>query len=314
MEIRKMQEAAEELVFVGMTHRLGIFDKLNSRPSTAEEFSKDMNFDYRCTWTLLEALVEMSYLDRKGDRYHVPADVIPRLVDSSSDMYEGDFLQFLLYLLNPWRSLPHVLRTGEPDVNSYAELSLHDFIRGMNSPWKKSLAPEIAEKTLLRVPGAKVVADIGGAPGTMARAFAVRGLRTIVFDLPDCIDVMADELKTVPGIEIVKGDATIQLPEGPWDIAFLGNICHGQSPEDNEKIIKGCYERLNKGGVIVVFDNLRNEGYNVARIALHMITQSVKGDIYTREQYLSWIKSAGFTGEEVIPLSDKAWHLVIAKK
>ena len=314
MEIRDMQEAAEELIFVGMTYRMGIFDDLYRQPETVDGLASRRGYDRRVTWTLLEALVEMNYLERKGDMYHVPADVVPRLIDRSSEAFEGDFWSFLLYLMNPWKTLPYVLEHGEPDINSYAELSLRDFIRGMNSPWKKSLAPEIVDHCLCRCKNAGVVADIGGAPGTIARAFAARGLRAIIFDLPDCVDVMSDELSGVEGLELLRGDATKTLPDGPWDIAFLGNICHGQSPEDNERIIRGCYERLNPGGIVVIFDNLRGEGYHSARLALHMITQSRAGDIYSREQYLSWVRGAGFGNAEVIPLSDHAWHLVFGTK
>ena len=314
MEIREMQEAAEELIFVGMTHRMGIFEDLYRQPDTSEGLASRRGYDLRVTWTLLEALVEMNYLEKKGDVYHVPADVIPRLIDRSSDGYEGDFWKFLLYLLNPWKTLPYVLKHGEPDISSYAELSLQDFIRGMNSPWKKFLAPEIVDHCLAKCKNAHTIADIGGAPGTIAREFASRGLRSIIFDLPDCVDVMSEELSGIKGLELVRGDATKTLPDGPWDIAFLGNICHGQSPEDNECIIRGCFERLNPDGIVVIFDNLRGEGYHSARLALHMITQSRAGDIYSREQYLDWVSGAGFKDAEVLPLTDHAWHLVIGRK
>ena len=39
--------------------------------------------------------------------------------------------------MNPWRSLPYVLRNGKPDLSSYEGFSMTDFIKGMDSPWKK---------------------------------------------------------------------------------------------------------------------------------------------------------------------------------
>ncbi|MCP4135181.1 MAG: methyltransferase domain-containing protein [bacterium] len=314
MDIRELQEAVEELVFVGAAHKEGVLQELYDKKDTAEGLAGRMDMDKRAVYLLLEALTEMSYLEKKDEIYSVPGDVYERLIDTAGNNYEGDFWQFLVYLVEPWKTLPYVLKHGEPDVNSYKNLSINDFIRGMNSPWKKKLAPEIVSICMRHHSSASVVADIGGAPGTMAREFASRGLRTIIFDLPECAEVMEEELSAVDNIEIVKGDATVSLPQGSYDIAFLGNICHGQSPEDNAKIISMCYEHLNDNGIIVIFDNVRNESYLGSRLALHMLTQSKQGDIFTKDEYFSWITDAGFKDPVAESLSEKAWKLLIARK
>ncbi|MBN2159544.1 MAG: hypothetical protein JW807_09120 [Spirochaetes bacterium] len=314
MHIRDLQHAVEETIFVGIAHRLGVFSELHRKPDTAGALAGRMGFDARVTRVLLEALVEMGYCAVSDGIYSVTDDALIRLVDADGPEYEGDFWNFLLYLINPWRSLPYVLKNARPDIASYEGISMHDFIMGMDSPWKKKIAPEIAELCLEQYPGAKTIADIGGAPGTIAREFARRGLRTIVFDLPEAIAVTRDTLSLLPGIELCEGDATKSLPPGAYDIAFLGNLCHGQSPDDNASIIRICYERLNEGGIIAVFDNLRNESYLGATLALHMVTQSPLGDIYSREEYFTWMKRAGFKDLRVTQLSDPAWQLVFGRK
>ncbi len=312
MELRELQHALEEIIFVGQAHKLGIFRELHTKSDTPDGLAKRMNFDRRVTWVLLEALVEMKYLDKRGSRYTVQDDVYKRLVDEGNVDYEGDFWQFLLYLINPWMTLPYVLKHGEPDQSSYKDFSIEDFVRAMDSPWKKRLAPEIVDICLRYCPGAEIAMDIGGAPGTIAREFSCRGIKTIIYDLPESVDVMYRELSLVGDIEILKGDATESLPDRICDIAFLGNLCHGQSPEDNEKIVKMCYNQLRDGGILVIFDNIRNESYLGARLALHMITQSPRGNVYTREEYYKWIEDAGFRNIESEVLSDRSWQLVIA--
>ncbi len=314
MEIRKLQEALEEFIFVGQAHRLGIFDELKRKEDNAPGLADRMDYNQRTMEVLLEALVELKYLAKKEVTYSVPEEIEARLVDRKGPGYEGDFWQFLYYLVDPWRTMEHVLREGEPDMSSYADFSFDDFIRGMDSPWKKRLAPEIVDICQGYVPGAKAVADIGGAPGTMAKEFASRGCDTIVFDLADCLDVTRSELNSIPNITVIDGDATKSLPDKKIDIAFLGNICHGQSPEDNAEIISMCYDALNPGGIIVVFENIRGHSYLGARLALHMITQSSRGDIYTLEEYTGWLKGAGFPEPDMKSLSEKAWHLLIAQK
>jgi SAM-dependent methyltransferase len=314
MKVRELQKALEEFIFVGQSHKIGIFSGLYDKPDTADGLALRMGFDKRAAFILLEALVEMGYLKKQNGKYTVPAQVFKRLVDSSGKDYEGDFWQFLIYLMNPWKTLPYVLKYGKPDKSSYKDFNMDDFIRGMDSPWKKQIAGEIAELCLGFHKGAKTAADIGGAPGTIAREFARRGIKTVIFDLPESMRVMGKELSKIPNIKISEGDATKALPEDTFDIAFLGNLCHGQSPEDNLHIITMCYELLNPGGIIVVFDNLRGENPGSAALALHMLTQSPLGDIYTREKYFEWLKAAGFKGLRVKRLSDPAWSLVLAFK
>lgn len=304
----------EETIFVGIAHRLGVLAELARVPDSAEGLARRMDFDARVTRVLLEALVEMGYCTVSGGAYAVTDDARERLVNAGGPGYEGDFWNFLLYLINPWRSLPYVLKNGKPDLASYEGFSMVDFIKGMDSPWKKQVAPEIVDLCLERCPHAKVAADIGGAPGTVARLFALHDVRTIVYDLPEAIAVMRDELTGLPGIELAEGDATKSLPAGTYDIAFLGNLCHGQSPSDNAGIIRMCHKHIADHGIIVIFDNLRGESYLGATLALHMVTQSPLGDIYSREEYTGWLNDAGFTDITVIPLSDPAWQLVIGNK
>ena len=314
MDIRTLQEALEEVIFVGQAHKVGIFSELYKRNDTADGLAQRMNFNRRALWLLCEALVEMRYLDKVDDYYRVPDSVYERLVNRHGQDYEGDFWQFLLYLIDPWKTLPHVLEKGKPDKRSYRHLSMEDFIRGMDSPWKKRLAPEIVAICLRCCPDAAIAVDIGGAPGTIARELASRDIETIVYDLPVSLDVTREDLSLEKNIKIEDGDATVSLPRGPYDIAFLGNICHGQSPEDNEKIIRMCYEQLSEIGICVVFDNIRGDSYLGARLALHMLTQSEKGDIYTKDQYLCWLEKAGFKNIHEESLSEKAWKLLIGYK
>jgi len=314
LRLRELQGALEETLFVGQAFKLGVFNQLYREPGTADELARSMGFDRRATWVMLEALVEMGYTSKKGEEYSVPDEIVSRLVEEGGDEYEGDFWKFLLYLVNPWRTLSHVLTHGEPDPTSYSELDMKDFIRGMDSPWKKKIAPEVVNVCLEYSPNATTVADIGGAPGTLAREFSRKNIHTIIYDLPESLEVMEKELSGITNVSLQKGDATVSLPEGPYDIAFLGNICHGQSPEDNQKIITMCHQNLDDNGIIAIFDNIRGESYLGATLALHMLTQSKRGNIYTRDEYIQWLDTAGFRDVEVRSLSDPAWQVIIAFK
>ncbi len=314
MRIRELQKSLEEFIFVGQAHKLGVFDALNEAPENAAGIARRMRWDARAATALLDALAEMKYLKKTKGVYVVPPDVRKRLVDREGKLYEGDFWQLMYYLVNPWRTLEHVLKTGMPDKGSYKDFSMEDFIRGMDSPWKKAVTPEIVDICMKLVPRAKTAWDIGGAPGTVAREFARRGVQTLVYDLPESNGVMGQQLARIEGIRVMDGDATKTFPDGSCDIAFLGNLCHGQSPEDNRRILTMCREHLNPGGIVVIFDNLKGEDERAATLALHMITQSPGGNIYTRSEYLGWLRATGFGKLKVRKLADPAWSLVVGSR
>lgn len=314
MNVREIQRAVEELIFVAQAHRLGIFDDLHRTPANASELAQMKGYDARTTEVLLEAMCEFGYLAKKDEKYIPTTECISRLIEKRGDLYEGDFWQFLYYLINPWRTLEYVLLHGKPNESSFKDFNMEHFIRAMDSPWKKRLAPEIVSLCLSHCPHAQCVADIGGAPGTIARCFATQGIRTIVFDLPQALAITKKELTEVPNIIIEEGDATKALPSGKYDIAFLGNLCHGQAPKDNAFIISQCYDHLNSAGIIAIFDNLRGESARAAVLGLHMITQSKGGNVYSRGEYIKWLSDASFREIVVTQLSDPAWHLIIAKK
>lgn len=314
MEIRKIQEVLEEFIFISQGIQLGIFNELSAKPDSSTGLAKRMKFDTRCVSVVLEAFLEMKYLEKNEEIYSVTEDTRKRLVNKGNTEYEADFWKFLYYLVDPWRTLSRVLSTGAPDETSYENLSIHDFIRAMDTPWKKKLAPEIVDLCLKSCPHAKTAMDIGGAPGTIAREFASRDINTFILDLPECIAVTADELSHVENITVMQGDATQSLPDEECDIAFLGNLLHGQSPNDNRKILANCFERLRDEGSLVIFENLRDESPLGARLALHMITQSPGGNVYSRNEYLTWLEDAGFSNARVETLSDPAWHIIIANK
>ena len=75
-----------------------------------------------------------------------------------------------------------------------------------------------------------------------------------------------------------------------------------------------CHHQLNDDGIIVIFDNLRGESYLGATLALHMITQSPKGDVYSRDEYYKWLENVGFRDLMVKQISDPAWQIIIGYK
>jgi len=75
--------------------------------------------------------------------------------------------------------------------------------------------------------------------------------------LPEVIKMMQPELDPGLPIKMVKGDFTEGLPPGPYDLVYLGNVCHIYGERENRKLFRDAAQVLKPGGQIVIVDMLR---------------------------------------------------------
>ncbi len=76
------------------------------------------------------------------------------------------------------------------------------------------------------IPGDSRVLDIGCGYGAVARSIAerVEGSRVTGIDLDEANVRQARASNNPPNLDFVHGDATLSLPEGPWDVLVLSNL------------------------------------------------------------------------------------------
>lgn len=161
-------------------------------------------------------------------------------------------------------------------------------------------------------PGATLL-DIGGAPGTYARAFAAAGWAVTVFDLPDTLALGADELRAA-GVATVAGDATETIPEGPWDAVYLGNIVHLFDPEGAAALLARAGAVVAPGGALAVQEVVRDLSIPGARFAVMMLLSTPLGDSYTEAEHRDWMAAAGCPLEAVVALEGGMHHLLIGRR
>jgi len=168
------------------------------------------------------------------------------------------------------------------------------FIEAM-SQYAQESTTEIAEYCLQGLNTEPDVLDIGGGPLTIARAFARKGAKVTILDLPEVVEMMEPEIDPGLSIKMVKGDFTVSLPEGPFDLAYLGNICHIFGEKENSKLFKDVAGKLSNGGRIVINDFIRGTGPDSAIFAVNMLVNTDSGGTWTYEQYKTWLEDAGFS-------------------
>lgn len=300
-----------EFLIVGAAAQIGLFDAIKDNPLTLEELSNGTASDLRALWTVAEALIALGYLEYQGSKVKLTEEAYTIFYDQNSANYKGFSFMHTYNLISTWLKLPEVLKTGKPAPKKEDPEGLKAFIEAM-SHYPRETAAQIAEHCLKGLPHSPRLLDVGGGPLTYATAFAQKGAVVTILDLPEVIDMMIPKLDPNLPISMEKGDFTIGLPKGPFDIVYLGNVCHIYGEKENRKLFSDAANELQSGGRIIINDIIRGTGPDPAIFAVNMLLNTASGGTWTYEQYKTWLQDAGFSVPKFDEVSDN--QLIIATK
>lgn len=289
----------QELLLMGAAVKVGLFEALKEGPVSEDVLAARIKAGARSLWVVTEALIEAGYLTRgEGSAIDLTGEAREMLFNPRSEKYTGYSFMHGYELCRSWLELPEIIRTGAPARRERTGESVKSFIMSMSLHAKK-VAPGIARDSLEGLDGGVSVLDAGGGPLTYAREFASLGCRVTVLDLPEVVEMMKPDLDPGEAIKMVPGDMTATLPDGPFDLAYLGNVCHIFSEEVNRDLMASIFDVLRPGGKIAVQDFVRGMSPRAAMFGVNMLVNTPGGGTWTLEQYRQWLSGAGFTGVKV---------------
>lgn len=288
--------------------KLDLFNRLGESALTARELARKTSCAPRAMGLLLNALVGMKVLGKRGIRYHntpLTREVLLRGKGGckTRPYYVGDILNFHNNLWEGWGQLEESLRKGMP-IKQH-EMYLEDkavtrsFIHAMHNT-----AMGHAELLARVVPlkGVKTLLDIGAGSGDFSIYFckANPGLRATLLDLPKTLEVTREfvaDYGVEKRITLLPGDYNKSLPKG-FDVVFLSHIIHSEGEKENLELMKRVYECLNPGGRIMVQDFILKEDKAnppfASAFALNMLLYTEKGRSYSFKEIKGWLEEAGF--------------------
>ncbi|MGB8217501.1 MAG: methyltransferase [Candidatus Methanoperedens sp.] len=306
------RDYASKLVLLSSAQRAGIFEALSEEKDIAA-LKKALNADERALFIVLEALRALGYVHKRLDRYIIAEKARPLFLERGED-YVGGSLPHFLDIMEAWLKLPGIIKGAK------TERSERDVAAFMNA--MASRPDEVVEETvkhcLKRMKNAKNVLDLGGGPGKYAKAFVNRGVKAVLYDLPDTIDYVKTRfgLGDVRNLTLRKGDFTNdfvnEFAGESFDIVFMGNICHIYSEKENRKLIKRAGNILGSRGMIAIEDMVRGRSPMAEMFAVNMLANTEEGSTYTEAQYREWLTDAGFAKIEIIDLAEKSNQLITA--
>jgi ubiquinone/menaquinone biosynthesis C-methylase UbiE len=283
--------------------------------------------DERGTRTVLDSLVALEVLTKRGDTYGLTPDADAFLVEGRpgdlTPMLEGH--PALTYA--NWGRLREALQDPTA-MRQYADLDkgAEFFAKLVRAIMPLGLQPAdvVAEHLGIGTERkAMRILDIGagGAAWSIPFARRDRSARITGFDMPNVLaqteQIVAEfgvkqQFTFTPG-NLLQDD----FGTSAFDIVILGNICHGLTADQNRDLLKRCYRALAPGGRLVIADMVPNEDRTGPTFpVLFAVNMFVMGgeDTYPMSAYRAWLGAAGYRNVEAFDTRRSHSPVIIASK
>lgn len=282
--------------------RLGVFAALSGGEADAAGLASKTASDPDRLEVLLDGLCALGLLSKRGGRYRNAPVARDFLLPGPASRES-----LLLHHLDGWGDwgrLDRKVRRGRSGPARGGNWQ-ENFIRGMEENARER-AEAVAARMPLR-PGERLL-DLGGGPGTYARAWARRhpDAEVTVFDVPATLRVARKILAEKGGagrIRLLAGDFLKDPVGGPYDFVWISQILHAFSREDCLAILRRAHGALAPGGRVAVqeflLDASRTAPEGPAIFAVHMVAVTEGGRSYSGEEIRGMLAEAGFRALKV---------------
>jgi len=282
---------------------MGVFDALAGGPRTAAQLARRLGAKARSLELLLNALVGLDLLVKRGETYANTREAVRFLVTSSEECVAANVAHGA-YMWDSWGRLEESVRTNAPARHERwryrAPDQLRAFILAMHSGGRAK-GERIARA--LDLEGRKHLADIGGGPSTYAIMFCRHypGLRATVVDRAEVLPI-AREVVARHGLEDRFGFVACDVVAEPriptrYDVAWVSNLVHSYDERTNLALLRKVVRALEPGGVLYLqdflLDQTRAKPLWPAVFALNMLVHTDGGRTYTEGEVKDWFKRLG---------------------
>ncbi len=339
------RQTIERLFLIAGAVRAGIVDALaDGEPATAARVASAAGTDERATLVVLEALVGEGLVEREGPlpeppsraageagaaaqvgavvpspgepgaaRYRLTSLARTHLVDLGPQLERWQLLH-QARKARGWLELSDVIRTGQPTPRDPVNRDIKTMVSAMGER-DPEIVDEIVDRCLVYGGAVRSMVDVGGAVGHVARQFSRCGVRATLFDRPEVIPVAREYLgEEGRDIALLEGDFTEELPAGPFDLVYFGNVYHIYAPATNARVTREAYGSVSPGGAIAIQDYVWGRSPRAAIFAVNMLQATDQGGVWSEAQLRGWLNDAGFAKIEVFDLETAGTQLVLGTR
>lgn len=292
---------------------LEVFSHIESGKRTAKEIARAAGSSPRATERLLDALVGLGFLTKKGDRYGLDP-VSEKFLLKGKPSYLGGFAWEAKMTWQGWGSLSEVIKTGKPVRAVDTETDARDvFPKLVEAIFPMSYGAARAAVEALpakRRSQIKSILDVaaGSAAWSIPFAEANPEVRVTVVDYPEVTPVtrqFAERFGVADRFDYIEGNIRdVDFGRGRYDLVILGHIIHSEGEKWGKKLIKKSHRALNENGQLLIGEFVPNDTRTgpvmPLLFGLNMIVHTEQGDVFTMREYRQWLKDAGFRSVKTV--------------
>lgn len=314
MKVMQVASAYWDSCVLHAANRLNIFSLLDDQSKDLDTLTRETEADRRCLGALLSALVTLGFLDRDGDVFR-NSDFGRTFLAESSKFYQGGIVYMFENWYEAWGGLYDVVKTGKPSAlmhQTYSDEETRDYMMGMHN---RALSQSDVLTSMFDLSGKKQLMDVGCGPATFAVKFCERypGLNSVAMDREQNL-VIAQEIVDMYNmgdrVELRPGDYNSDSLGSGNDAMLLSSMTNQESPENLKKLLRKCYDSMNRDGVIMIQEQLLwgdKKGPKLAAlIGVNQIINTVGGSSYSTTEMEDFLREVGFTdikSEQMAPPS-----------
>jgi ubiquinone/menaquinone biosynthesis C-methylase UbiE len=304
---------------------LDVFTAISKGNKTVESIARALNTTGRSLERLLDSLVGMGYLTRRGSQYGL-TPVSDMFLVRTKHTYMGSMATETRMTMPQWMQLADVIRSGKPAsaINTnegrefFPELvkSIFPLTYGGALSFVRSL-PKAKLKKISRV------LDVAAGSGAWSLPFAqaIPNVRVTAVDYPEVTAITREYAKNfglAARYDYLEGDLRqIDFGQGEYDVVILGHIIHTEGEKWGKALIAKSYKALKPGGTLVIAEMIPRDDRTgpvfPLLFGLMMTIVTEEGDVFTMAQYKQWLKQAGFKSVKTVK-ADAPSPLILATR
>jgi predicted transcriptional regulator len=292
--------------------KLDVATILRNGPQTIEQLAAVTNANADALGRIIRFLATLGIFRTNGDQVEI-TELGETLAEDRPDSVRYSALYWMETHYAPFGDLLHTARTGETAATRYYGASFFDWISTDAERLEiQNRAFAHVTKGLragmfdgYRLPEGAVVADIGGADGSMLTQLLADepDRQGIVFDRPEIV-VAAQETLAEHGmterVQSVAGDFFESVPAA--DVYVLSYILHDWDDESCRRILRTIADAAAPGAHVVLVELMLPPGDepHLAKVIDLTMLAMVNGRERTAEEYETLLASAGFTLDRIV--------------
>ena len=286
--------------------QLGVFSQIANGSQNAKSIAEKVQATERGTRMLLDALTAMQLLRKSRNEYRL-TDPAKRYLVRESAEYIGGVLSDN-HLWEAWGRLTDIVRTGQPHHRVEQQNKAEDFfpiliqalhVTNQQPAWRaaKILCSSAKSRSM-------EVLDVACGSGVWGIAIARTASKAHITaqDYPGILTITRRYVQQ-HGVEsrydFLPGNLReVEFDVGRYDLAILGNIVHSEGEIAAKTLFKRLSAALTPGGRVAIIDMVPNNQRTGPAFpiffAINMLVNTSDGDTFTRAEYSTWLKQAGF--------------------